>query len=144
MTTPLWILVADSSGARIFERKGRKAPLLELADWVHPEGRMLASEIENAPLGHSLSGRTGLAPHTDIKHRERSEFARTLAQWLHDKLPTNPTVELVLFASDPFLGELIGQLDKQVHKKVRATHPVDLTALTTLELTEKLSQEFML
>jgi protein required for attachment to host cells len=144
MTTPLWILVADSSGARIFERKGRKAPLLELADWVHPEGRMLASEIENAPLGHSLAGRTGLAPRIDIKHRERTEFARTLAQWLHDQLPANPTVELVLFAADPFLGELVGQLDKQVHHKVRATHAVDLTALSTMELTDKLNQEFLL
>jgi pimeloyl-ACP methyl ester carboxylesterase len=55
-----WILTANASVARLFERTSLLEPLIELADWMHPEGSMLASELENAPLGHSMGGKAAM------------------------------------------------------------------------------------
>eukprot|EP01030_Chromulinospumella_sphaerica_P003073 gene3073-3003_t len=101
-----WILTANASVARLFERTSLLEPLIELADWMHPEGSMLASELERAPLGHSIGGRTGLAPRMDLKHRERLEFAHQLALWLREAVLAHSVEDIVLFASDPFMGEL--------------------------------------
>lgn len=60
-----WILVANASHARLFERSSFNEPLVEVADWLKPESRMQARETERAPLGHSVVGRAGLAPRSD-------------------------------------------------------------------------------
>ena len=137
-----WILTANASVARLFERTSLLAPLIELADWMHPEGSMLASELERAPLGHSMGSRTGLAPRMDLKHRERSEFAHDLAEWLREAVLTHRVHDLVLFASNPFLGELLAQLDPAVQKIISLKHPLDVTSLSVQELEMKVRVEF--
>jgi protein required for attachment to host cells len=135
-------LTANASVARLFERTSLLAPLIELADWMHPEGSMLASELENAPLGHSMGGRAGLAPRLDLKHRERLEFAHELALWLREAVLAHRVHELVLFASDPFMGELLAQLDPGVQKIISLKHSLDLTSLPVHELERKVRVEF--
>lgn len=49
---------------------------------------------------------------------------------------------LVVFASNPFLGQLLGPLDEATHKRVSASHPVDLTSLPLHELARRLHAEF--
>lgn len=137
-----WILTANASVARLFERTSLLAPLIELADWMHPEGSMLASELERAPLGHSMGGRTGLSPRMDPKHRERLEFAHQLALWLREAVLAHRVHDLVLFASDPFMGELLAQLDPGVQKIISLRHSLDLTSLPVHELEKKVRIEF--
>lgn len=139
-----WLLTANASVARLFERTSLTAPLVELADWMHPEGSMRTSELERAPLGHSLGGRTGLAPRTDPKDRERSAFAHELAHWLREAALAHRVTEIALFASNPFLGELLSQLDPAVQKIISSHHPLDLTALPVQELDRKVRAEFRL
>jgi protein required for attachment to host cells len=139
-----WILTANSSVARLFERSGMTAPLTELADWMHAEGSMRTSELERAPLGHSLGGRAGLAPRTDPQRRERSAFAHELADWLHEAVLAHRITDITVLASNPFLGELLSQLDPGVQKMVRAHHPLDLTALTVQALDHKVRADFSL
>ena len=139
-----WILTANSSVARLCERSSLTAPLTELADWMHPEGSMRTSELERAPLGHSLGGRTGLAPRIDPKDRERSSFAQDLAHWLREAVLAHRVTEIALFASNPFLGELLAHLDPAVQKVVSSHHPLDLTTLPVQELDQKIKTEFRL
>jgi protein required for attachment to host cells len=139
-----WILVANAAQARVFERTSFTAPLVEVADWVHTESRMSASETERTPLGHSLAGRAGLAPRTDLKQKHRSAFAHTLAAYLHEAVLTHRVNALALVVSNPFMGELLAHLDASVHKAVVAQHVLDLTSLSVTELDPRLRSEFRL
>jgi protein required for attachment to host cells len=136
------VLVANSFVARLFERSSLQQPWVEVQDWWHAEGRMHTGDLERMSQGHSLAGRAGLAPHTDIRHRERTEFARDLAQGLKHALATDPWHELEIFASNPFLGELLAHLSPDVQKTVRATHALDLTALPARDIEERWRKEF--
>lgn len=139
-----WILVANASEARLFERRSLSDPLRELADWVNPPSRMSAHETERAPLGQSQAGRAGLAPRTDLKHLHRSDFAQKLAAHLHDALLSQRLTSLALIVSNPFLGELLKHLDASVHKLVGAQHALDLTSLNVTDLERRLRTEFRL
>lgn len=139
-----WVLVANASQARLYERTSSTESLAELADWVNPQSRMQASETERAPLGHSLGGRTGLAPRADLKQKHRSAFAHTLAAYLHEAVLTHRVNALALVVSNPFMGELLEHLDASVHKAVLAQHALDLTSLNTTELDSRLRSEFRL
>jgi len=144
MLQPHWILVANASQARLFERTSPAEPLVELADWVNPQSRMQAREIERAPLGHSLGGRTGLAPRSDLKQQHRSEFAHTLAAYCREAVLNHRVKALVLVVSNPFLGELVAHLDASVQKAVVAQHVLDLTSFNTTDLDQRLRSEFRL
>lgn len=136
------VLVANSFVARLFERGSLQQPWVEVQDWWHAEGRMHTGDLERMSQGHSLAGRTGLAPHTDIRHRERAEFSRDVAHGLRNALAIDPWHELEIFASNPFLGELLAHLTPDVQKTVHATHALDLTALTAQAIEERWRTEF--
>ena len=139
-----WILVANASQARVFERTSFTEPLVELTDWFHPESRMQASETERAPLGHSGAGRAGLAPRSELKQHHRSEFAKTLAKYFHEAVMTHRMNALALFVSNPFMGALLSHLDAPVQHTLVAQHVLDLTSLSVTELDKRLRSEFRL
>ena len=144
MPQPHSILVANASQARLFERTSFTEPLVESADWVNPQSRMPASETERAPLGHSLGGRTGLAPRSDLKQQHRSEFAHTLAAYLHEAVLSHRVKALALVVSNPFMGELLAHLDASVQKALLVHHVLDLTSLNVTDLEQRLRTEFRL
>jgi protein required for attachment to host cells len=137
------ILVANSSLARLFERSSLLQPWVEVQDWWHGEGQTHARELERALPGHSMSGRTGLAPHTDTRQRERAVFAQAVAKDLEQAMVLDKWHELEIFASNPFLGELMAHLGSALKKTVRATHPLDLTALSAQEIEARWRKDFM-
>lgn len=139
-----WILAANASHARLWERTSFTEPLREISDWIHPESRMQAIETERAPLGHSLAGRSGLAPRADLKQQHRSAFAKTLAMYLHEAVLNHRVNALTLLASNPFMGELMAHLDAAVQQVIVAKHVLDLTALNATELDKRLRSEFRL
>lgn len=139
-----WILVANAAQARVFERTSFTEPLVEVTDWVHTESRLQASETEHTPLGHSLAGRAGLAPRTDLKQKHRSAFAHSLATYLHEAVLSHRVKALALVVSNPFMGELLAHLAAPVQKAMVAQHVLDLTSLNTTELDQRLRTEFRL
>jgi len=136
------VLVANSSVARLFDCGPLHQPWVETQDWWHAEGRQHAGDQERTPHGHSLSGRTGLAPHTDTRQRERAAFARDVAAGLQQALISDRWHTLEVFASNPFLGELLAHLSPAVAQTLRRTHPLDLTALSPLEIQKRWNKEF--
>jgi protein required for attachment to host cells len=136
------VLVANSSVARLFDCGPLQQPWVETQDWWHAEGRQHAGDQERTPHGHSLFGRTGLAPHTDTRQRERAEFARDVAAGLQQALISDRWHTLEVFASNPFLGELLAHLSPAVAQTLRRTHPLDLTALSPQEIQKRWNKEF--
>lgn len=144
MPHPLWIVVANGSSARAFERKGAREPLVELQHWLHPQTRMHASELSHDHPGPGHSGRGGLTPRIEQRHKARAQFAHELSKWLQAKVALQNQSRLALFSSNPFLGELMTELPETVRQHVCASHPTDLTSLPFQALQERLRQDYRL
>lgn len=140
MKKPLWIVVANASMARCFERVSAAEPLVPGECLTHPASRLHGRELEWDRPGRAMrddAGRVGFAPRTEAKERERTEFAREVANFLQQGAGANRYSGVVLFASNPFLGELLSHLDGGVRQLVTSTHALDLTAFDGKELEQR-------
>ena len=143
MDKPIWVVVANSSMARLMEfNPGKPEHWTEKECLTHPQSRQQGSGAGHEPAGHSIAGRSGLTPRSDPREHERHEFAQQVAHTVKAAVSAGQIGSLVVFASNPFLGQLLGQLDDATHKRVSASHPLDLTGLPLHELARRLHAEF--
>ncbi|HVW38207.1 MAG TPA: host attachment protein [Pirellulales bacterium] len=137
-----WILVADSSRARIFAASQRGKPWTLVADFEHPETRERTAEYSPTERGSQKQafgyGRPAMEPKTEPRRVEKGHFAEELADRLDTGLRQGEYGALVLVASPQFLGDLKGKLDKQVAKCVTGTIDKDYTHLNEREVVERL------
>jgi protein required for attachment to host cells len=131
----IWVLVANASRARVYERDPLDARLVESADFVHPQSRQKGQAFEYDRAGHSEHGmgrgslgRTDYEPPTDVHEREHAKFAHELAQQLGRAVAERRCPGLIVFASNPFFGELKAAFDAATRKALLAAFPSDLTA----------------
>ncbi|MGD2073530.1 MAG: host attachment protein [Gammaproteobacteria bacterium] len=117
-----WILVAESSRAKLYESNSVRAPLSELEDLVHPAGRMhagdLVSDRAGTDGGSIGQGRHVMDDRTSAREHERIEFARQLAERLEAACGRGAFDRLVLVAPPAFLGLLRDRLSKKVMERV--------------------------
>ena len=114
-----WVVVADSSRARIFKAESALGPLQELATLAHPEGRLHAQELTSDLPGRAfdssgLGGRHALEQNIDPKENEALKFARQVAEYLENGQSENQFARLVLVAAPKFLGHLRQSLSNGV------------------------------
>ena len=117
-----WILVAESSRAKLYSANGNLAPLSELEDLVHPAGRMHQGDLVSDRAGND-GGSIGQGRHimddkVSAREYEKLEFARQLAQRLDAGCSSGCFERLVLIAPPAFLGLLRDKLSKQVMERV--------------------------
>lgn len=140
MKKPLWIVVANASLARLFERESSSEPLVPLATYEHPESRMHGRNLETDRPGRTQkdnAGRTSYEPRTESHEREREVFARQIAKVLAEGVEAHRCSGIALFVSNPFLGELQSHLSQGVHHQVIAAHALDLTSFGLKELEQR-------
>ncbi len=117
-----WVLVADSSRARIFEAESSKGPLKELTDLVFPESRLHAQKLTSDLPGRSFDsngqGRHDLEERTDIKQSEAINFARRINEHLEKSRIKGAFRKLVVAATPSFLGILRKTLNTNTSKLV--------------------------
>ena len=127
-----WVLVADSSRAKVFEAKSAIGELEEVAAFEHPEARE-----HNYELTSDLPGRTG---HNSMdrkftpKDHEAEQFAKELCRHLDLGASTRSFEHLVLVAPPAFLGRLRTGLSEPTRKRVTAELNKDLTQLDVSEI----------
>jgi protein required for attachment to host cells len=138
-----WILVAESSRAKLYEANGNRAPLAELEDLVHPAGRMhegdLVSDRAGNDGGSIGQGRHVMDDRTSARERERIEFARQLAERLETACNGGAFERLVLVAPPAFLGLLRERLSKNVMERVYRQIDKNLVQQPAEIVREKLS-----
>ena len=145
MDTTVWAIVANSSIARVLERStAEPGHWLEVECLMHPQSRLQGAEAGHDLPGHSIAGRSGLAPRSDPREHERREFAQQVAQVLKVAVGAHRVGRIVVFASNPFLGELLAHLDDESRKRVSESHALDLTGLGLQALEQRLHGEFRL
>jgi len=123
----IWILVADSTRARIFEATSPISPFTEIDDLAHPEGRLHPHDLTSDKHGRTYdagsSGSHGRDNPVDPKQQEAIAFARQIAECLECACSENKFERLVLVAAPAFLGLLRENLANTVVRLV--TREVD-------------------
>jgi protein required for attachment to host cells len=128
-----WVLVAESSRARIFTVDTPSAPLVEAETLVHTEARLherdMTSDLPGHDSNHSGAGRHGYQDETAPKEQELINFARQVASRLEAARTGGELQRLIIIAAPAFLGTLRDQLSEQTGK------------LVTLEIAKNLAQQ---
>lgn len=106
----VWVVVASSTRCRIFKQSSHNAPLEEIEDLVHPEGRLqdreLASDKPGRAFDSSGAGRHGMGEPVSPSEQENIRFAKTVAQRIDAARKAKAFERLVLVADPRFLGHL--------------------------------------
>ncbi len=140
----IWIVVANASRARVYERDPDTAALTERSDFVHLQSRAKGSELQHDRAGHSVHGfgtagrgHTAYEPPTDLHTRERQKFARELAQWIEAAAHDRRCPGWMLFASSGLLGEIKALLGPAASRGLIKAEAADLTAWSERELARR-------
>ena len=116
-----WVLVADSSRARIFTAKTSTSALQEIETLAHPEGRLHEQAISSDLPGKDNANGTGghaYQDETTPKEQELVDFAKRVARHIDDAHKANKFHRLAIVAAPAFLGELRRQLSSQLNKLI--------------------------
>lgn len=117
-----WVLVAESSRARIFSVDSSSAPLVEIETLAHPEGREHEQDMTSDLPGHDSdktgSGRHAFGDKIEPKQQETIDFAKRIASRLESARTDGKLKQLIIVAAPSFLGTLRGQLNDQTKKLV--------------------------
>lgn len=119
---PVWVLVADSSRARIFEVK------------IGSDAFELVSEFPHAG-GHKHHHDGAADAHNHAAH---TQFARELCQALSQGLNSHRCGRIVIAANPEFLGHLRDVADHNLQKHISEAVHKDYTTLNPRELAERL------
>ena len=141
----LYAVVANGAMARILRRgPERSQGWSEIECLLHPEARHHAQDDTSQRHGNQATDRSGLAPRQSRGQHERQAFAREVGTLLQQHLQGPHSPPLVVFASTPFLGELLAQLDDGTRRHLHSHHASDLTALSLDSLSHRLREDFHL
>ncbi len=140
-----WIVVANAAHARLFSRALPTDPLIPLSVLEHPESRLKGSELGDERPGHEATdnspGGNRYEPRTDVRRKEHQKFAQEISQRLDAGLAAGDFDALLVYASNPFLGELKAQLSEAVQKRLQATFDRDLTSFGLDEIERRLQDD---
>lgn len=117
-----WVLVADSSRARIFRAEGVEGRLVEVEDLAHPEGRLHETDLTTDLPGRSFDshgqGRHAMEEDTPPKRHEAITFAKRIGGVLEGARNAGNYDALVIVAEPRFLGLLRDNLSQETIKLV--------------------------
>lgn len=139
--TRTWILIADSSRARIVRSAGAKAEPLE--DIVFEADHKQLKEIMADKPGRSFASvgtnRSAMEYHSDPVRRQSEEFAALLVEELGQRSAGGEFDRLAVVAEPRMLGLIRRALPQQLADKVVAEIDKDLTKLPALELRDAIA-----
>ncbi len=132
-----WILVANSSSAKLFMNNGPKKGLNKIKEFDHAASRSKAADLVSDRPGHNQghgNGRGAYNPPTTPKQHEADQFALELARELDQGRTGNQYQRLILVAAPPFMGLLNKHLNGHIGHLVTDRLEKDYTKATDREL----------
>ena len=126
-----WIIVADSSRARIFSMEDVRSPLQEITDMLHPASRLREQDIGTDRQGRTFDsrgqGRHAKEGDVSIKKQEAINFSREIANYLDSGCNKNLFEKLIIIAPPEFLGLLRKDIGNTTKNRVSREIGKDLT-----------------
>ena len=117
-----WVVVAESSRAKIFELNKKNTPLIELQDFTHPLSRLheqtISSDLPGRTHDSHGPGSHKLPTQISIKEHESMAFAKTIGQHIEKARSKGKFQKLILMSPPAFLGQLRKQLSSQTFKRI--------------------------
>jgi len=118
----IWVLVADSTRARIFAAKSPVAAIEEVHEMQHPEGRLHQQDLSSDRPGRDFdaqgSGSHAMDMEVDPKMQEAIDFAKKINQFLESACNQNKFDRLIIVSGPTFLGLLRDNMSTLVTKFV--------------------------
>lgn len=141
-----WVLVAESSRARIFVAAGPRKKLEEIAALSQPTARLKEGELVSDAPGRSFDsggqGRHAMGNEGEHKLHEADEFARDIAAQLDTARQSREFGQLILVAPPQFLGLLRKHLSSACAATVVATVNKNLVQHEVSDIREHLPHTF--
>lgn len=138
----VWIVVGNSSVAKIYRTENNSSSLIEFQNFLHKESHLPARELVSDRLGRETSrmgyGTDTMEPQTPIKVKEGNAFAAQVAEFLEKGFNAKEFERLYLIAKPPFLGYLRDAIHSNVAKLVESEIHKDLTQHTSEQIREYL------
>ena len=140
-----WVVVADSSAARVFTAASQASALEEIASYAHPEGRLHDRDLRTDQpgmtkdrAGHAMHG---MEPKVKPKTQEAMAFAREIAGHIEAARSKNQIERVILVAPPEFLGHLRNALDGDAKKIVDGEYNLNLVRQTPAEIRKHLPEK---
>lgn len=137
MKTGTWLVVANSSLARIFKLE-KKAALVEVAQFEHPESRLHIRDLVSDKAGRTNESigftRHQYEPRHSPKQIEFDFFAKSLAQYLEESRNKGEFGRLYIAASPTLLGLLRQALHPSTLKLLAGEVDKDMTHMRPDEI----------
>jgi len=120
--TKHYIVVAESTRAKIFSFEKRSQDLVEICDLEHSQGRRRESEINSDKPGRTVGGGIGSHHSLGSNHQDKTYeghiFAGEISALLEADRTNHKYEGLILIAPPKFLGELRNELTAACNKLV--------------------------
>jgi protein required for attachment to host cells len=118
-----WVVVADTSRARIFSAEKPASTLIEIQTMAHPEARLHQGDLVSDKPGRDRSA--GVRSHdmgheTDAKEEEAVRFAATVCEALECGRTNGRFNKLYIVAAPAFLGLMRKQQSSSLQKMIGA------------------------
>jgi len=114
-----WVVVAESSRAKIFELDQEDRSLTELVGFAHTPSRAHARQLNSDMPGHSRHGKSSHQLGQEAsKHQQSAAFARTLGEHLESARHKQQFKQLIVMSPPGFLGELRKKMSHETNKSV--------------------------
>jgi len=142
MAETTWVLVADSSRARLFRAEGADNRLVEVEDMAHPEGRLhetqLTSDLPGRTFDRFGQGHHAMEEDTPPKRHEAIQFAKRIGARIETARVQGQFTRLALAADPRFLGILRDNLTKESLKLATIQIDKNLVQLPLEQITSHL------
>lgn len=133
-----WIVIADGSHARIYERLGRANDITLVSEREDPEARKRTSDLVSDTRGRNTGGAGG--PHhamelkvTPHQHLE-DVFVRSLAREIDEAMNERKFERLILAIPPKALGAMRAALSPGARERVIAEFNKELVSLSAKDL----------
>jgi len=134
-----WVIVAESSRARLFSVVAKNEALVEVEDMMNPASRMHESEL-TADLPGRAYGSTGsgikhsMEPKITPKDQATIDFAKMIAERIEKGRTTGELKSIILACSPKFLGILRHYLSDETQKLVTRSIDKNLIEMPEAEI----------
>jgi protein required for attachment to host cells len=122
-----WIVVADSSRARVFAAEGQEGQLAEIADLVNPQGRSSDAELASYAPGEGRPGPRTATQEDSVSEYSTDLFSKRVARFLEMARSGHRYDRLYVIAAPEFLGRLRQDLAPEVRELVAADLDKDIS-----------------
>lgn len=141
-----WVVVAESSRAKIFELNKKNTPLKELQDFIHPASKLHEQKISSDLSGSSRvsygHGSHKMNSQTSIKKHEIKAFAKTISEYIEKARNKGKFQKLILMSPPSFLGQLRKQLSSETFKRIVSEIDKNLVKHKTCDIQAHLPYHF--